>query len=372
MVESGCCGFPEVFPGEGPGPFTVGASCFGLRSGHGIDKSHEAYGRRWDLSVQDDQDLLAWLVLRLQPKCVHLSMPLKGNQSDVLMSFALELLAHQHHSGLLCSYESPVGSAVHRMKDVIDLCGPVNNAKRPWTHVEADACQYNLSSYQGVGAFNKKQVWTGNFDLGRMSLSCQKPNSLCGCSHKHPQSNHSSSLRRFSSESVACYFLSVRAALQSMPQRSRSPKTPLSARVERALLLKEVSNPVGLITNETAVSPDDVMSSVDHPHPSEAPDLSEAERVKLEDEIARLSKESIALWDTCANQGLFDEVKADLEVYRLSGETVTSDPRRTAEYRNKVLEGLGFGKDWKEKHPVLTEADVQACREVLSRKAAAF
>jgi hypothetical protein len=102
------------------------------------------------------------------------------------------------------------------------------------------------------------------------------------------------------------------------------------------------------------------------------PDMSEAERMRLEEEIARLSKESYALWKTRADKNQFDEVKADLEVYRLSGETVSSDPRRTPEYREKVLEGLGLGKEWREKHPALTEADVAARREVLSRKAAAF
>jgi hypothetical protein len=80
--------------------------------------------------------------------------------------------------------------------------------------------------------------------------------------------------------------------------------------------------------------------------------------MRLEEEIARLSKESYALWKTRADKNQFDEVKADLEVYRLSGETVSSDPRRTPEYREKVLEGLGLGKEWREKHPALTEADV--------------
>jgi len=49
---------------------------------------------------------------------------------------------------------------------------------------------------------------------------------------------------------------------------------------------------------------------------------------------------------------------------------VKEDPRRTPEYRQKVLEGLGFGKNKIKKD--LTEADMEACREVLGRKAGAF
>ena len=34
------------------------------------------------------------------------------------------------------------------------------------------------------------------------------------------------------------------------------------------------------------------------------------------------------------------------------------------------MEGLGFGKDWRERHPELSEHDVAAAREVFARKAA--
>ena len=62
-----------------------------------------------------------------------------------------------------------------------------------------------------------------------------------------------------------------------------------------------------------------------------------------------------------------------MSVYRYSGADMPKDgqdPRRTDEYRQKVIDGLGFGKDATRKG--LTEEDMAACREVLWRKAGAF
>ena len=78
------------------------------------------------------------------------------------------------------------------------------------------------------------------------------------------------------------------------------------------------------------------------------------------------------LWRSRAESKRWDEVKADLGVYRLSGQTVKEDPRQTPDYRNQVVEGLGFGKDSSEKRPNMSEEDILACREVLYRKSGGF
>jgi hypothetical protein len=106
--------------------------------------------------------------------------------------------------------------------------------------------------------------------------------------------------------------------------------------------------------------------------PFDAPELTEAERLQIEEEVARAAKDSVVLWKGRADRGEWDEVKADLEVYRLSGEAVKEDPRRTPEYRQRVIDGLGFGENWKDKRPNFSAQDLAACREVLSRKAAGF
>ena len=75
-------------------------------------------------------------------------------------------------------------------------------------------------------------------------------------------------------------------------------------------------------------------------------------------------------WKERAAAKDWDCIKADLSVYRYSGKDVKTDPRRTKEYRDRVVEALGFGPG--KTREGLTETDMAACREVLSRKAGAF
>ena len=77
-----------------------------------------------------------------------------------------------------------------------------------------------------------------------------------------------------------------------------------------------------------------------------------------------------AYWAAKAREKDWDCVRADLSVYRYCGREIAEDPRRTPEYRKKVIDGLGFGEG--SSKPSLAEKDMAACREVLNRKAAAF
>ena len=72
--------------------------------------------------------------------------------------------------------------------------------------------------------------------------------------------------------------------------------------------------------------------------------LTPAEREALDKESEELASKMDSLWKGRADCSEWDEVKADLEVYRLSGETVLEDPRRKETYRQAVLEGLSFGE----------------------------
>ncbi len=80
-------------------------------------------------------------------------------------------------------------------------------------------------------------------------------------------------------------------------------------------------------------------------------------------------------WVIKARKGDFDSVVADLEVYKYSDQKVSKDPRRSAEYRSKVIDELKFGKDADDKEPhrrQLSAADKALCVDVFTRKAAAF
>ena len=83
-------------------------------------------------------------------------------------------------------------------------------------------------------------------------------------------------------------------------------------------------------------------------------------------------EEAHQYWARLAAAKDWEQVRHDLKVYECSGANVTEDPRRSKEYREEVLKGLGFGANWKEKRPDLDEATVAAVAEVLSRKAAGF
>ena len=98
----------------------------------------------------------------------------------------------------------------------------------------------------------------------------------------------------------------------------------------------------------------------------------EEARAKREKELheAEIDKAD-KLWKERADGKRWDEVLADLEVYKFSGQaTVTEDPRRNKEYRDKVVEELGFGP--KSERTDLTVEDRVLMAEVIGTKAAAF
>ena len=89
-------------------------------------------------------------------------------------------------------------------------------------------------------------------------------------------------------------------------------------------------------------------------------------------ELDRAAAASAKLWTRRAMALDWDQVRTPMEVYRFSGEEVKEDPRRTTQYQERVVEELGFGKDWKQRHPDLEDGDIEAVRAVLKRKAAAM
>ena len=105
------------------------------------------------------------------------------------------------------------------------------------------------------------------------------------------------------------------------------------------------------------------------------PEDEESEELAAKRELwlNQATAEAVDAWLELARKKCWTEVKCDLEVYRHSGEDVKEDPRRKAEYAARVLAGLGFGPEVSAKDkPWLSEADLAAVREVLTRKAGAF
>ena len=99
-------------------------------------------------------------------------------------------------------------------------------------------------------------------------------------------------------------------------------------------------------------------------------DLPPQERAKMEAEVAEFSKKMEAHWRPKADAKGWDSVAANLEVYALAGQAVDSDPRRTPEYRAKVIEGLRLGPS--ENRPGITEADLAAINRWLAARPRRF
>ena len=100
------------------------------------------------------------------------------------------------------------------------------------------------------------------------------------------------------------------------------------------------------------------VAEVPLPDAKSGKDLSPQGRAKMEAEVAEFSKKMEAHWRSKADAKDWDSVAANLEVYALAGQAVDSDPRRTLEYRAKVIEGLRLGPS--ENRPGITEADLAA------------
>jgi len=108
------------------------------------------------------------------------------------------------------------------------------------------------------------------------------------------------------------------------------------------------------------------------PIPGTEPEETPVARRRREDLLRQDSEKASALWEARADRKEWNHVKVDLEVYRHAGQEVKEDPRGSEDYRQRVVDGLGFGGDVGVRHPELSKADIEAAREVLMRKATAF
>ena len=70
-----------------------------------------------------------------------------------------------------------------------------------------------------------------------------------------------------------------------------------------------------------------------------------------------------AYWKKLADEKRWDEVKADLSVYKYCGKKVTTDVRRTEAYRLQVLKELKLTED--DTRDAATKADMAVIRELV-------
>ena len=374
--------FWELFAGQAG--LTEAARANGLATAPPIDKRYPSFGRSWDLACVVDQELFWSLYGVLNPEAVHVGLPCehgstvgaegrknRGEQS--LRSLTIRLMRAQEDRQAKGTAEHPLGSRLWSEEDWVGTFGPLSEPLYPWQYVATDGCQFGMesqsSSDKSFGQPVKKgQVWLSNYCLSEFSLRCGQPDALFKLEHSHCQNRGSVSGVKWmgcsklsgSYEPACCQLYArtlVRALSKTQVSQACSSLPPVDERTQRD------SAPRRVLTLSEAVDARGV---------STTEEMSQSDRARLEQEIQELSSKMDELWRVRADRREWDEVKADLKVYQYSGHEVTVDPRRCPEYRRKVVDELGFGADFRTKRPNMTEADVAACREVVSRKAGGF
>ncbi|CAK9015420.1 Retrovirus-related Pol polyprotein from transposon opus [Includes: Protease [Durusdinium trenchii] len=372
--------FWELFAGQAG--LTLAARQRRLSVAPPLDRLYPAFGKAWDLSSPVDQELFWCLYMVLQPAALHAGLPCehysvmgqrKPDSNDrSVRELVMRVLAEQEKGGRKGTVESPTGSQLWSEDDWVRSFGQLASPKPPWQYASTDGCQYGMES-KGLtdGSFGqpvkKGQIWLSNFCLSEFSLRCGRPDALGQTEHSHRRIKGSVKIEVSGGtkwmgcgilsgvyEPACChaYMSCLKRTLRRFRARSICQRVPpLEAVSSRNAVYTAVSERQGVVTSD---------------------ELSAAEREQLDKEVAALSKQMDELWKTRAGQKDWGTVKADLSVYQYSGQKVTEDPRRTVVYRQEVIKELGFGDDWKEKKPYLSAADVEACREVISRKAGGF
>ena len=411
------CGFAEL---------TTQVRRAGWTAGEGIDNTVVSYGRVWPLEDEDTQRQLAWLVCEgLKPRATHTGTPctkmcMVGGRTDgtdtaLLNQMSWEIAMHQEACGLLASNEQPVGSNLYARKEWARSFGTYEQPKVPWRHVRGAGCQMGLvcpgdrtsgslpeddKKYPPMGRpMQKEQEWMANFDIGAMNLKCRNPKCLVGSSHVHqharggvklPEGRWLSLARysgRYTAELSTLYAECLSQALRKLDKSRTGPSKP-TALQQRAGGGGSSTRPgsraavsaagTGRGDARTAMyvlkagQPESVGEQAGNLEAEFRQEEPEAVRKERQEKLDQDAKEAESVWKVRADKKEWDHVRVDLSVYDHSGVQVKEDPRLTPEYKAKVVEGLGFASEWAVRHPELTEADVQATRETLARKAGAF
>ena len=370
--KAGKVAFLEIYAGGAD--LTAAARRHGFSAAPAIDKSYPSYGRSWDLRRKGDRDLVDLLVMWLEPEVVHFGFPdFKVHLDGIndMLEHAVSVMRRQVGLSRSATFESSFSSKVFQEGCLVAETGPLYNPSPPWAVVRTDSCQFGLSLAPDPAACataeDRAQLWVSNEDLSHLSLRCKRPDALGAVLHQHTARISTGSRAGKKAPAFCQAFWDCMSRCLQCRESSRSH-----------LCHQGRLAPCGLglgIPDLAAVSVDTTKEQEVKVPPTDVDvsgELSPQEREALEKSLQEYSVKMAAYWDNCASEGKWDEVKADLSVYRLSGQEIKKDPRREKEYREQVLDGLGFGPGSENPRTDLGEDDLLACRDVLTRKAAAF
>ena len=301
-----------------------------------------------------------------------------------LVNLACMVGEHQAACGFLHSNEQPRGSVLMQVDEWIAVYGDVNAdgiLKPPWKLFVLDGCQvgYAYPGEDDPGRPMKKTAhWVSNFDLSPLAIRHHTGpvGALVGCTHTHRIVRGGAKLPEGRWVSVAAYSgkypsvlctIYARCLARGLAESCLTRKgSSLIARCETRLeKLAKTSREVKVVEHHRVSVPIFLIgrggltyeiSEVAQPALASSPEQkplarqfevegqeTTADRDRRLESLSKASKLAEKHWKMMAQHQKWDEVRADIVVYKYSGEDVKVDPRRVDAYRQQVVDGLGFG-----------------------------
>ncbi|CAK0835569.1 unnamed protein product [Prorocentrum cordatum] len=309
----------------------------------GIDLKRRTYGQYWDLSRAKDRARLRYLLFEvLRPAGAHWALPcakwssLGGHQPDAnahaLASFTMDGLEHLDGAGCLASFEGPRAHALVASAEWQQRFGSAEAPRGRWRYVLPDGCMFHCRSPDEEPlAMQKPYVIVGNFPLDLLDVQCRR-------GALRPLGRGLEGVEVASAELGGDAGSSMIGAARA-PEGPRMPCEPGRAAAPAAGVTRSV----------------DKLS-----------DAEMAEKKARREPAAAAAKKK---WAELAKKGDWDQVRMPGKCFRFA--EVKVSPRRSAEYKAKVLEAVGLvGECAGYKH--LGSQELEALKEMISLKAEAF
>ncbi|CAK0865466.1 unnamed protein product, partial [Prorocentrum cordatum] len=338
--------FVEIFDGVGrlsQAVQSLGAANAVCSVVAGIDLKRRTRGQYWDLSRAKDRARLRYLLFEvLKPAGAHWALPcakwssLGGHQPDAnahaLASFTMDGLEHLDGAGCLASFEGPRAHALVASAEWQQRFGSAEAPRGRWRYVLPDGCMFHCRSPDEEPlAMQKPYVIVGNFPLDLLDVQC----------------------RRGALRPLGRGLEGVEVA--SVGQSGDAGSSMIGA--ARALEGPRMPCEPGRAAAPAA----GVTRSVD-----KLSDAEMAERKARREPAAAAARKK---WAELAKKGDWDQVRMPGKCFRFA--EVKVSPRRSAEYKAKVLEAVGLvGECAGYKH--LGSQELEALKEMISLKAEAF
>ena len=354
---------------------SAAARAVNLVAAPSIDRKRISYGQRWDLSDRRCQAWLAFLFKCLRPRASHFGTPHTNHKrlgregpslEDLSMAeLTFKAMIHQELAGGKVSLENSVGSPLFKLGTFTEQFGKLEDLRPGWGVVRTDGCQFNKAWPSKDGQdepVERGQLWVSNFSLELMNRRCKGADAVAQWHHEHRPVKGSCEVKdedgrtrrvsagiwsgEYTAEMAEAYARCLKRAFQKSPARPDSvPDSDLMRLATSARPAQ--SDRVGTAHSEQVSLEELDKTLEDLNDVLVEEDITEAEKEAIDEELRQSELKRQSYWDKLAKAKDWGQVCPDLSVF-------------------------GFGSKVAECHSHLSSADIEVCREVISRKASAF